>query len=111
MTLLSDESYPSLNLSHAVAVALHEVPRLRRLASSGPGVADPDPATAMEMKAFLDDAEALLLEVGFLLPHTAHARMGKVHDLLQRASTRKREVALLRGMVRQLRWAIRAERT
>ena len=43
MTLLSDESYPSLNLSHAVAVALHEVHRLR-LASSGPGVADPDPA-------------------------------------------------------------------
>ena len=49
-------------------------------------------------------------EAGFLLQHTAHARMGKVRDLLQRATVRKEEVALIRGMVRQLRWAIRSHR-
>ena len=52
----------------------------------------------------------LLLEAGFLLEHTAAARMAKVRDLLQRATVRAEEVALLRGMVRQLRWAIRAKR-
>jgi tRNA/rRNA methyltransferase len=36
--------------------------------------------------------------------------MGKVRDLLQRATVRTEEVALIRGMVRQLRWAIRAHR-
>jgi len=33
-----------------------------------------------------------------------------VRDLLQRATVRTKEVALIRGMVRQLRWAIRAHR-
>ena len=59
----------------------------------------------------LDDAAELLLEAGFLLPHTRAARMGKVRDLLQRATCRTEEVALFRGMVRQLRWAIRADRS
>ena len=58
----------------------------------------------MKAKA-LADAEALLLEAGFLYPHTAEARLSKVRALLQRAQVRGPEVALLRGMVRQLRWA------
>jgi tRNA/rRNA methyltransferase len=59
----------------------------------------------MNPEAALEDAEDLLLEVGFLYPHTAEARMGKLRALLQRAAIRDEEVALLRGMVRQLRWA------
>ena len=43
--------------------------------------------------------------MGFLYPHTAQARMAKLRALLQRAEIRDEEVALLRGMVRQLRWA------
>ncbi len=110
LTLNSDASYPSLNLSHAVAVVLHELAHLRT--SPWDAIEDsPDPAPAQQMSDFLDDATALLLEAGFLLDHTASARMAKVRDLLQRASTRSEEVALLRGMVRQLRWAIRAKRS
>jgi len=55
----------------------------------------------------LTDAEALLLEVGFLHPHTARARMAKLRALLQRAQLTDNDVALLRGMVCQLRWASR----
>ena len=35
--------------------------------------------------------------------------LGKVRALLQRAEIRDEEVALLRGMVRQLRWASRRD--
>ena len=70
----------------------------------------PDPAAAKALSALLNDATDLLLEAGFLLEHTASARMAKVQDLLQRATVRAEEVALLRGMVRQLRWAIRTKR-
>jgi tRNA/rRNA methyltransferase len=45
--------------------------------------------------------------VGFLLPHTSRARMAKLRALLQRAQVSEGEVALLRGMVCQLRWASR----
>ena len=112
LCLQSGEAYPSLNLSHAVAVVLHELARLNQGGTETCSIdpPSPDPAAAKALSAFLDDATDLLLEAGFLLEHTASARMAKVSDLLQRATVRAEEVALLRGMVRQLRWAIRAER-
>jgi tRNA/rRNA methyltransferase len=97
-------SYRSLNLSHAVAVVLHGLhqhlqhPRRPREARTAL-------ATRAPLEAMLDDAEQLLLEVGFLYPHTAAARMAKLRTLLQRAGLSVDEVALLRGMVRQCRWA------
>ena len=119
LTLHSGSDYPSLNLSHSVGIVLHDLARLstnlHALPTAGPTAlpaprATPDPAAAPALAALLDDATDLLLEAGFLLQHTAHARMGKVRDLLQRATIRTEEVALIRGMVRQLRWAIRAHR-
>jgi tRNA/rRNA methyltransferase len=138
LTLSTDPAYTSLNLSHAVALVLHELHGLRRRPSatgeepllagppadgsasaaaslpspSGPtpGPADglqDDPCARGELEAALADAEALLLEVGYLYPHTARARMAKLRALLQRARIRSPEVALLRGMVCQLRWASR----
>ena len=125
ISLRSGEAYPSLNLSHAVAVVLHEVARLQ--ATIGPGGTPggtinsdlnqdlqgdytDDPAGPKALEACLNDAQDLLLEVGFLLDHTARARMAKVRGLLQRGLIRADEVALLRGMVRQLRWAVRQHR-
>jgi len=114
-------SYPSLNLSHAVAVVLHELHGLRS-GSTGPadpasttslaamaGTAWPDPCRRDAIESALADAEALLLEVGFLLPHTSRARMAKLRALLQRAQVSEGEVALMRGMVCQLRWASRRQ--
>lgn len=100
LRLSTDGAYASLNLSHAVAICLHA---LQQPLPVPPETAEP--CSRGELEAALADAEELLLEVGFLYPHTAEARMGKVRALLQRAQVRASEVALLRGMVRQLRWA------
>jgi tRNA/rRNA methyltransferase len=115
-------TYPSLNLSHAVAVALHQLWTLRqgeagsglaaRAGLGGPAAdlvfAPAEPlAPAGALEAALADAEALLLDVGFLHAHTARARTAKLRALLQRAQPTDNEVALLRGMVCQLRWASR----
>jgi tRNA/rRNA methyltransferase len=108
--LHTGDLYPSLNLSHAVAVVLHELERERRLQAAPKAPVSEIPASAPELDGCLRDAEELLLEVGFLLEHTARARMAKVKGLVQRALIRSDEVALLRGMVRQLRWAARRNR-
>ncbi|MGB5241964.1 MAG: RNA methyltransferase, partial [Prochlorococcaceae cyanobacterium] len=106
----TDAGYPSLNLSHAVAITLHELRRCQqgdtesRPGGPAPSIG-PEPAARELLEAALVDAEELLLEVGFVLPHTAHARMAKLRALLQRAQISGEEVALVRGMVRQLRWA------
>ena len=110
LTLHTGDVYPSLNLSHAVAVVLHELERERRLAATPALPVSEIPASAPELDGCLRAAEDLLLEVGFLLEHTARARMAKVKGLVQRALIRSEEVALLRGMVRQLRWAVRRNR-
>ena len=111
-------SYGSLNLAQAAAIVLHQWQLLRQSPSlqpehpqppraSGPEPAAPEPGARGPLEAMLRDAEDLLLEVGFLYPHTAAARMAKLRALLQRAQPGSEEVALLRGMVRQLRWASR----
>jgi tRNA/rRNA methyltransferase len=103
----------SLNLSHAVAVVLHDLHRLERRGPAPEQPAAPQtsfgeaPCPRGQLEAMLADAQELLLEVGFLLPHTAHARMAKLRALLQRGQVSAPEVALLRGMVCQLRWASR----
>ncbi len=110
LCLGTGDAYTSLNLSHAVAVVLHELHRLRAESSASPlapTAPGEEPAARGSLEATLADAEALLLEVGFLHPHTARARMAKLRALLQRAQVRPGELALLRGMVCQLRWASR----
>ena len=102
LTLGSGDAYTSLNLSHAAALVLHS---WHCLGSSLEVGGLPEPSDRQGLEAMLGDAEALLLEVGFLHPHTAHARMAKLRGLLQRAQISTEEVALVRGMVRQLRWA------
>jgi len=117
--------YASLNLSHAVAVVLHSWQERQRVGPTRESL-HPEEALARDaeaakrnhlhgnhfpahgvLEACLKDAETLLLEAGFLLPHTAKARMAKLRALLHRAEVTDREVALMRGMVRQLRWATR----
>ncbi|MEB3234983.1 MAG: TrmH family RNA methyltransferase [Cyanobacteriota bacterium] len=110
LQLNTGPSYGSMNLSHAVAVVLHGLHQQlqegvlpAQVAGAGPG---PEAlAERGQVEAMLADAESLLLEVGFLHPHTAAARMAKLRALLQRAGLADAEVALLRGMVRQCRWA------
>jgi tRNA/rRNA methyltransferase len=109
LTIDTGDDYSSLNLAQAAAVVLH---RLRVLSQGATSAAagfggEAEPARRDRLEALLADAESLLLEVGFLHPHTAHARMVKVRGLLQRGQVDDGEVALLRGMVRQLRWACR----
>ncbi len=100
-------SYGSLNLSHAVAICLATLEQQRLSTSPSSKVSSSPLPPQGALEATLTDAEALLLEVGFLYPHTARSRMAKLRQLLLRAEASADDVALLRGMVRQLRWASR----
>ncbi len=109
------ENYPSLNLSHAVGIVLHELHRFKqekKMISEISNKSQTLPAAnPVQLNDFLNDAQDLLLEVGFLLEHTSKARMSKIRAMLQRAEIRTEEVSLLRGIVRQIRWAIRSRDT
>ncbi|TGG80140.1 MAG: RNA methyltransferase [Aphanocapsa feldmannii 277cV] len=116
LRLPTDPGYASMNLASAIAAVLASlsvVPLAQTPATASSVPMPSGPTTPQQLcssgdlSAALSDAGDLLLEVGFLLPHTARARMAKLETLLRRAELSTAELALLRGMVRQLRWGIR----
>tara|TARA_Y100001968_G_scaffold113377_1_gene102774 strand:+ start:1683 stop:2420 length:738 start_codon:yes stop_codon:yes gene_type:complete len=99
-------SYPSLNLSHAVAIVLYELLKVNCSKKKPEETEQFIPALPKELDNFLEDSKKLLLEIGFLLNHTSQSRMNKLRSFLHRAEIRSQEVSLMRGILRQVRWAI-----
>jgi tRNA/rRNA methyltransferase len=112
----STDEYPSLNLAQAVAVCCYE------LAACGePACGEPAPVLPLlspfpplplaplnDLEAYYQQLESLLLEIGYLYPKTAPSRMKKFRKLLNRAYPTTSEVAMLRGILRQMTWALKS---
>jgi tRNA/rRNA methyltransferase len=105
--------YSSLNLAQAVGVCAYELqvcasgiddPVVNIAAQSPPAQLDIAPVELVE--GYYQQLETLLLEIGYLLPHTAANRMEKIRRLYNRSQLSPNEVALLRGMLRQVNWCI-----
>ncbi|NJR24876.1 MAG: RNA methyltransferase [Richelia sp. CSU_2_1] len=58
------------------------------------------------LEGYYRQLETLLLKIGYLHPHTAASRMEKFRYLYNRAYPTVDEVAMLRGILRQVEWAI-----
>jgi len=103
----TDPVYPSLNLAQAVGMCCYE---LRTLICQNPPPAPSVPLSQRLvpfelLEGFFGHLEALLLQIGYLHPHTARRKMLKFRALFQRAGLTVAEVALLRGILRQLQWS------
>ncbi len=107
--------YPSLNLAQSVAVCATE------LYQQATGLAEdhssnPSPfisassslptASLEELEGYYQHLERLLLEIGYLYPHTAPRRLEKFRRLYNRAQLSSQEVAMLRGILTQMEWAL-----
>jgi tRNA/rRNA methyltransferase len=107
--------YTSLNLAQAVGVCTYELQMCLGsiddldlpLASQIPPQLDIAPVEVVE--GYYQQLETLLLEIGYLLPHTAAHRMEKIRRLYNRSQLSPNEVALLRGILRQVSWAIKSK--
>ena len=94
---------PSLNLAQAVLLVAYEM-RLVTLPAMTVDEAAPR-AEAGAVEEALDELRDALLAIRYLNPANPDAILGELRALLQRASITAREVTLLRGMARQIRWA------
>jgi len=107
-TIPTHPTYPSLNLATAVALCAYELTRPETAIAPAPAPPAPDNLAPLDqLEGYYDHLETLLLEIGYLQPHTAAARMEKFRRLYARAQLSAEEVALLRGILRQTTWAIR----
>tara|TARA_Y100001968_G_scaffold224139_1_gene206784 strand:+ start:570 stop:1307 length:738 start_codon:yes stop_codon:yes gene_type:complete len=107
ISLNTSMNYPSLNLSHAVAIVLHQFSQLNELEFLKPNKAKSYPANLINFEDCINDAGNLLLDIGFLMKHTYKAKMSKIKQLLIRGEIKDDEVALIRGIISQARWKIK----
>ncbi len=109
--------YPSLNLAQAVAICAYELAQQAELATLGQlGTAtwgkNPIAETAIapapldHLEGLYGHLERVLLDIGYLYPHTATSRMQKFRRLLHRALPSTEETAMLRGILSQVEWAL-----
>lgn len=102
----ANPEYPSLNLAQAVGICAYELSQV----GASPAITPTLPTAPLDhLEAYYQDLETLLLTLGYLHPHTAAARMAKIRHLHSRALLTPEELALLRGMIRQTRWAIQQQ--
>lgn len=105
----SNPIYPSLNLAQAVGICCYELYHSTPPPSHSPP--SPLPAPLEQVEAFYQHLESLLLEIGYLYPHTAKSRMQKFRRLFNRAMLEEEEIALLRGILSQVSWAVKQGRS
>ncbi|WP_017654325.1 RNA methyltransferase [Fortiea contorta] len=102
----TSENYLSLNLATAVGICCYELAQYTKISeTSTPPTTAPAPFDAVE--AYYQQLESLLLEIGYLYPHTAASRMEKFRQLYNRARLQTTEVAMLRGILQQVKWALK----
>ncbi len=112
--------YHSLNLAQAVLLCCYEVMRARHgLAAPSSEVARDaheaaaaaparrPPADAGEIEDMFVDLEGALVEIGFLFEDHPERVMASLRSLLSRAGLDERELKILRGLARQIRWFAR----
>ena len=97
-------TYESMNLAQAVAVCCYELSRVGQRPVENAFATD---ATAPldVLDGYYHHLESILLKIGYLYPHTASSRMQKFRQLGHRASLSAQDVAMLRGILRQIDWA------
>jgi TrmH family RNA methyltransferase len=98
----TDAAQPSLNLAQAVLVLAYEI----RLSAETITAPAPAPrATAGELERTMSELRGALLGIGYLNPANPDVILAELRALLARAAPTPREVTLLRGLARQVRWA------
>jgi tRNA/rRNA methyltransferase len=111
----SHPDYPSLNLAQAVAVCCYELYQLTQFPDPIQPIQivpvahpPPEPPASMDaLEGYFQHLEHILLDIGFLFPHTAASRMQKIRQIFGRSQLSVSELALLRGILRQTAWATR----
>ena len=112
--------YPSLNLAQAVGICCYQLQLMKesirensqchenltsQIAQDLIESAPIDLATRADLEACYQQLEAVLLKIGYVYPHTAVHRLRKFRHIFDRANLSPSEVAMLRGILRQVNWA------
>jgi len=99
------KDYPTFNLAQAVGITLYELQR-QTLSVQQEHIPDVAEVSLPELQSGLEHLSAMLLEIGYLHPHTQKKRIEKLRKILYHATLNPNELAMLRGIFSQVQWAL-----
>ncbi len=103
VTIPTVPHFPVLNLAQAVAILLGYI-----CIQGAPEIEPaPRPATQERVDGLMEHLASALLTIGFLDPQSPYRILRKLRRLFGRAAITDNEVAVLRGICRQMEWAAR----
>lgn len=100
--------YASLNLAQAVQVVCYEF-FLAQNTVTHPKTAMPERAARDQMERFYHELSQVLLRIDYSDPNREKAVMRLMRRIFDKAELTARELAALRGLVRQMNWAIQTK--
>jgi tRNA/rRNA methyltransferase len=102
LSIPASPTYPSLNLAQSVAICAYELYQAAQIPLELPSTPFTKPAPFDVIESYYQHLETVLLNIGYLFPHTAKAKMEKLRRLYNRSNLSTEEVALLRGILGQI---------
>ena len=106
----ANPDYPSLNLAQAVGICAYELYEQAKLDRQSPVPKENNQemalATLNELEGYYQHLETILLKINYIYPHTASNRMEKLRRIVNRSQLTSQELAMLRGILRQVDWGI-----
>ena len=99
----TSQNYPSLNLSHAVAIILYELNKCSTIKQKKEKKVF-DLASSKQIYESFKDLEEMLIRTGYLLEHTSFSRISKFKKFVLKAKISRHEIDVFRGIVHQIKW-------
>ena len=99
----TSQIYPSLNLSHAVAIILYELSKFSKSSKNNEKKVF-NLASSKQIHESFEDLEEMLIRIGYLLEHTSFSKISKFKKFVLKAKISSHEINILRGIVRQINW-------
>jgi tRNA/rRNA methyltransferase len=108
VTIPSTRDFKSLNLSHAVMILCYEI-----YTASLPVTEEIPPkwARSDELEGMYGQMKTMLSEIGFLNPENPEYWMMHLRRFFARSGLLAREVKIIRGICRQVEWAVRHKKS
>jgi len=103
---IETDNNPSLNLSHAVSIVLYELSKSVNYKDAN-YKKKIDLAHPIQIDNTFKDLNKLLLQIGYLLPHTSKSKINKFKKYILKAETSNKELDILRGIIHQINWALK----
>lgn len=104
ITIPTHEGYPSMNLSHSLAVLLYEV---SLKSDSGKKFYDPAPkkkATGSELESMFAHMRKTLLDIDYLDPQNPDHLLRTFRRIFGEAGLTSRDVRIIRGLMSRIDW-------